>query len=103
MFVVYLLRINSLNIINSLKLHFPELNLLPANESLHKSFSVYKLIVFTGFYTAILEAIYSNTKMIFLEFEKKNKYRNSFISTYNSLIDNGIIIKDIKKNEIISK
>jgi putative transferase (TIGR04331 family) len=84
-----------------LKYNIPNLNVIEANDSLFRNFNKYKMLIFTGIYTSVQEALYTNANMIIFDFEKKSRFRKSFIKTYDDLKKSNLLLSNQKKMELI--
>jgi putative transferase (TIGR04331 family) len=86
---------NLVNYFNSFGL---QINCIKNEDSLFERFVEYREIIFTGTYTAYLEALYSGVNFHIFNFEKaKLKYRKSFLKDYSILKKNKIIIDNYKE------
>lgn len=94
-------RVNYANIYKFLKFKIPKLNIIKAEDSLLRNFDKYKMSIFTGIYTSIHEALYTNANMIIFDFEKKSRFRKSFIKTYDDLKKSHLLISNLKKMKLI--
>jgi hypothetical protein len=80
-----------------LESNFKKLNILQATNSLFQGYDNYKLIVITSVGTAFLECIYAGVKFVFFDFENKNRFRKSFLFTYNLFKSRKLIISRVEK------
>jgi putative transferase (TIGR04331 family) len=94
-------RVNYANTYKFLKFKIPKLNIIKAEDSLLRNFDKYKMSIFTGIYTSIHEALYTNANMIIFDFEKKSRFRKSFIKTYDDLKKSHLLISNLKKMKLI--
>lgn len=94
-------RVNYANTYKFLKFKIPKLNIIKAEDSLLRNFDKYKMSIFTGIYTSIHEALYTNANMIIFDFEKKSRFRKSFIKTYDDLKKSHLLISNQKKMKLI--